>query len=133
MQLGHRAMKRWAISKVIRKENSHEEGLSSHWTVSPHSLRDCHRYETILRANLTSPASMRRGRRQKRCECRIWTQRRIKMGHGSSDLFVEGCWLTAQRSLRRSGWSWAPRIWDPQAPCTNLQVAYSSPFLPFWL
>ncbi|KAG8217867.1 hypothetical protein J3R82DRAFT_6033 [Butyriboletus roseoflavus] len=30
-------------------------------------------------------------------------------------------------------WSWAPRIWDPQASRTNLQVTYSSPSLPPWL
>ncbi|KAF8557304.1 hypothetical protein OG21DRAFT_1505519 [Imleria badia] len=30
-------------------------------------------------------------------------------------------------------WSWAPRIWDPQASRTNLQVSYSSPSLPSWL
>jgi len=30
-------------------------------------------------------------------------------------------------------WSWAPRIWDPQASRTNLQVTYSSPSLPSWL
>lgn len=30
-------------------------------------------------------------------------------------------------------WFWAPRIWDPQAPRTNLNVTYSSPSLPSWL
>jgi hypothetical protein len=30
-------------------------------------------------------------------------------------------------------WTWAPRIWDPQASRTNLQVTYSSPSLPSWL
>lgn len=30
-------------------------------------------------------------------------------------------------------WSWAPRIWDPQASRTNLHVTYSSPSLPSWL
>ena len=30
-------------------------------------------------------------------------------------------------------WSWAPRIWDPQASRSNLVVTYSSPSLPFWL
>lgn len=30
-------------------------------------------------------------------------------------------------------WSWAPRIWDPQASRANLQVSYSSPSLPSWL
>ncbi|KAI6045711.1 hypothetical protein EDC04DRAFT_2558950 [Pisolithus marmoratus] len=30
-------------------------------------------------------------------------------------------------------WSWAPRIWDPQASRTNLNVSYSSPCLPCWL
>ncbi|KAG2158240.1 uncharacterized protein EDB93DRAFT_1238030 [Suillus bovinus] len=30
-------------------------------------------------------------------------------------------------------WSWAPRIWDPQASRSNLIVTYSSPSLPSWL
>ncbi|KAH9842755.1 uncharacterized protein C8Q71DRAFT_827541 [Rhodofomes roseus] len=30
-------------------------------------------------------------------------------------------------------WSWAPRIWDPQASRTNMPVKYSSPSLPSWL
>lgn len=30
-------------------------------------------------------------------------------------------------------WSWAPRIWDPQASRSNLVVTYSSPSLPPWL
>ncbi|KAI6118844.1 hypothetical protein EV401DRAFT_1862452 [Pisolithus croceorrhizus] len=30
-------------------------------------------------------------------------------------------------------WSWAPRIWDPQASRTNLHVTYTSPSLPSWL
>ncbi|KAI6005680.1 hypothetical protein EDD15DRAFT_2154684 [Pisolithus albus] len=30
-------------------------------------------------------------------------------------------------------WSWAPRIWDPQASRANLHVTYSSPSLPSWL
>ncbi|KAG1754628.1 hypothetical protein EDB19DRAFT_1892588 [Suillus lakei] len=30
-------------------------------------------------------------------------------------------------------WSWAPRIWDPQASRSNLIVMYSSPSLPSWL
>ncbi|KAI0321664.1 hypothetical protein OF83DRAFT_1168298 [Amylostereum chailletii] len=30
-------------------------------------------------------------------------------------------------------WSWAPRIWDPQASRNNLPVNYSSPALPTWL
>ncbi|KAI6150493.1 hypothetical protein BKA82DRAFT_3975831 [Pisolithus tinctorius] len=30
-------------------------------------------------------------------------------------------------------WSWAPRIWDPQASRANLNVTYSSPSLPSWL
>lgn len=30
-------------------------------------------------------------------------------------------------------WSWAPRIWDPQASRANLQVTYSSTSLPSWL
>ncbi|KAF8447522.1 hypothetical protein L210DRAFT_3472398 [Boletus edulis BED1] len=30
-------------------------------------------------------------------------------------------------------WSWAPRIWDPQASRANLQVTFSSPSLPSWL
>ncbi|KAH9934724.1 uncharacterized protein B0H18DRAFT_485663 [Fomitopsis serialis] len=30
-------------------------------------------------------------------------------------------------------WSWAPRIWDPQASRANMPVKYSSPSLPSWL
>ncbi|KAG2041624.1 hypothetical protein BDR03DRAFT_945266 [Suillus americanus] len=30
-------------------------------------------------------------------------------------------------------WSWAPRIWDPQASRSNLIVTYASPSLPSWL
>ncbi|KAG1756645.1 uncharacterized protein EDB91DRAFT_1041221 [Suillus paluster] len=30
-------------------------------------------------------------------------------------------------------WSWAPRIWDPQASRSNLIVSYNSPSLPSWL
>ncbi|EPT06050.1 hypothetical protein FOMPIDRAFT_1104315, partial [Fomitopsis schrenkii] len=30
-------------------------------------------------------------------------------------------------------WTWAPRIWDPQASRTNMLVNYSSPSLPSWL
>ncbi|KAG2349755.1 hypothetical protein BDR05DRAFT_955617 [Suillus weaverae] len=30
-------------------------------------------------------------------------------------------------------WSWAPRIWDPQASRSNLIVTYTSPSLPSWL
>ncbi|KAG2157230.1 hypothetical protein DEU56DRAFT_763573 [Suillus clintonianus] len=30
-------------------------------------------------------------------------------------------------------WSWAPRIWDPQASRSNLIVTYGSPSLPSWL
>lgn len=30
-------------------------------------------------------------------------------------------------------WSWAPRIWDPQASRNNVPVTYTSPNLPSWL
>ncbi|TDL21587.1 hypothetical protein BD410DRAFT_771531, partial [Rickenella mellea] len=30
-------------------------------------------------------------------------------------------------------WSWAPRIWDPQASRTNIPLEFSSPALPSWL
>ncbi|TCD68914.1 hypothetical protein EIP91_009465 [Steccherinum ochraceum] len=30
-------------------------------------------------------------------------------------------------------WSWAPRIWDPQASRSNMPVTYSAPSLPSWL
>ena len=30
-------------------------------------------------------------------------------------------------------WHWSPRVWDPQAARSNLQVKFSSPSLPPWL
>jgi hypothetical protein len=30
-------------------------------------------------------------------------------------------------------WKWQPRIWDPQACWQNVNVQYSSPYLPSWL
>ncbi|KZP12613.1 hypothetical protein FIBSPDRAFT_754794 [Athelia psychrophila] len=57
---------------------------------------------------------------------------------------TEGGWLFQAFHRRLAGtphgvayvglrWSWAPRIWDPQASRTNMHVTFTSPNMPRWL